>query len=83
MPSLDRERLLRHGDRLLRKLDPETWNRSTLEIFPEAFQDQHDNLSLYGWRIKNPRGVFALSERYGALREFWFGDRKRRPREEL
>jgi hypothetical protein len=47
MPSLESKRMLRQGDRLLRKLNAGTWDRKTLEVYPEAFQDQYANLSLF------------------------------------
>jgi len=77
------ERMLRQGDRLLRKLIPDTWNTHTLEVFPEAFQDKHEDLSLFVARMSKPRDILALFEKFGSVREQFFGNRKRRSLEEM
>jgi hypothetical protein len=83
MPSLSGERMLRDRDTLLRKLDPDTWNPKTFEVFPEAFSDNSNDLSLYVARLKNPRALLAHFEKFGNLRQYHFGDRAHRTPQDL
>jgi hypothetical protein len=71
-------RMLEAGDSLLRKLNSESWNQTTLEVFPEAFEDQHKELSLYVQRLKHPRDVLAFFAKFGGLRDHYFGNREPR-----
>jgi hypothetical protein len=83
MPSLHTERMLRHGDRLLRKLDPGVWNPQSFEVFPEAFSDASNRPSCFVERRKSAREVLIIFEGFPGLREHHFGDRRRRTPEEL
>jgi hypothetical protein len=83
MPDPPSEQMLRQGDRLLRKLNPRTWNPNTGEVFPEAFEDQHDDLSLFVERMKTPRDVLGFFARFKGLRKAHFGDDQARTPEDL
>jgi hypothetical protein len=83
MPSLESKRMLRQGDRLLRKLNAGTWDRKTLEVYPEAFQDQYANLSLFVERIMAPRDVLKFFARIAGFRAGLFGNTDSRTPEDL
>ena len=83
MPSPNRERVLRPGDRLLRKLNAGTWNPKSFEVFPEAFHDQHDDLSFFVERFLAPREVLAYFAGFRGLRRHYFGNLEHRGPEEL
>lgn len=80
---LPQDRTLRQGDTLLRKLNPGTWNVTTSEVLPEAFEDQHENLSLFVARFKTARDVLRHFEKFGSLRAHYFGDREHRTADEM
>jgi hypothetical protein len=80
---VSQERMLRQGDKLLRKLNPGTWNSTTSAVFPEAFEDQHENLSLFVARIKTPSDVLRHFEKFGSLRAHYFGNREHRTADEM
>src|SRR5690349_14569635 len=44
-------------DTLYRKLRPDQWDPSTLEVFPAAYIDRHPRLSLYVARCATPRSI--------------------------
>jgi len=67
--------MLRPGDKLFRKLNPDDWNPGSFEIKPEAFQDNHDDLSLYVARFVTPRQLLGKFAKMKGLREFLFHDR--------
>jgi hypothetical protein len=83
MPDPLAEQMLRQGDRLLHKLNPRTWNPKSGEVFPEAFEDQHADLSLFVERMKRPRDVLGFFARFKGLRKAHFGDEKARTPEDL
>jgi hypothetical protein len=83
MPSLYPERMLRQGDRLLRKLNAGTWNPGTLDVFPNAFRDNYDDLSLFVERIKSPREVLKFFAGFPRFRRAIFGNIDPRTPEEL
>src|SRR5437868_5264271 len=83
MPKPSPDRMLRQGDRLLRKLNPRTWNPDTRAVSPEAFEDQHDDLSLFVARMMAPRDVLGFFARFKGLRKAHFGDDKARTPEDL
>jgi len=74
--------MLRPDDTLLRLLKPKQWDRDCLVISPEAFQDEHQNLSFYVARLKSARGVLRQFAGYSGLRRAYFGnDAKRSDRQ--
>jgi hypothetical protein len=83
MPSLYPERMLRQGDRLLRKLNAGTWNPKTLEVFPEAFSDKYPDLSFFVERIRTPREVLKFFAGIRQIRIAIFGNNAPRTPEDL
>lgn len=68
-------RRLNDDDVLYRKLNPDDWDRGTLEVADEAFVDDHAAQSFYLARKKSPRKVLADFARMKPIRELCGMDR--------
>jgi len=74
---------LRPDDTLLRLLKPKQWDRDSFVISPEAFQDEHQNLSFYVARLKSARRVLKQFAGYSGLRRAYFGNSAKRSAREM
>jgi hypothetical protein len=67
--------MLRPDDELYRKLNPDSWNLDNLIVGPEAFEDRHEDLSLYVARFVSPKQVLEKFAGYPGLRREFFASR--------
>jgi hypothetical protein len=62
-------RRLNNDDLLYRKLNPDDWDRETLEVADEAFVDGHAAQSFFLAREKTPQEVLASFARFKAVKK--------------
>jgi hypothetical protein len=74
---------LKDGDVLLRLLKPNQWNLDSLAVAPEAFLDQHEDLSFFVARLKPARDVLKYFGSMGGIKRAYFGNTTRRSAEEM